>query len=105
MPWRFVCCIRCGDVRTSIARGPTCSRPLTPMSKRENGGKNPPKCYARMKDATTVQCISCKEWIDLSQDDPFGGLPPCPMCAGSIGYPRVRTMRRIETPWERTGQR
>lgn len=93
MPWRFVQCIECKDVRPSIAKKPKCSV-----------GTRHARCLKRMIDVKVAQCRKCNEWVDLTHQDPYH-IPRCTMCGESMGHPRRikghpkrRTMRLIDTP-------
>lgn len=93
MPWRFVQCVECKDVRPTIAKKPKCAV-----------GPREARCMQRCIETTVAQCRVCSEWVDLTTQDPYL-IPHCLMCGESLGHPariksqpKRRTMRRIETP-------
>ena len=92
MPWRFVQCVECKDIRPTIAKKPKCS-----VGPRYN------KCMKRMNEVTEAKCTQCNEITDLTLQDPYK-IPFCTSCGESFGnkrrinHPKRRTIRRIDTP-------
>ena len=92
MPWRFVQCVECKDIRPTIAKKPKCSV-----------GPRHAKCMKRMRPVTEAKCAQCNETTDLTLQDPYK-IPFCASCGESFGnsrrinQPKRRTIRRIDTP-------
>ena len=92
MPWRFVQCVECKDIRPTIAKKPKCSV-----------GPRYAKCMKRMKEVKVVQCRACNEMVDLTKQNAYK-IPYCTRCGESLGnprrinHPKRRTILRSETP-------
>ena len=94
MPWRFVKCVDCDDVRPSVSKRPNCT-------------VGNPRCHKRMYDVNQATCFYCATVTDLSALEPLDGLPLCSNieCGKSLGHPKrvvihpsLRTIRRRDTP-------